>query len=638
MTVTVSSGTIGIGYTISSGGRLVVLSGGVVETPTILSGGFAILSSGAVASAATVSSGGTIIGAGELEDGSIIGGDVRDVTVVSGGVIYLEGTAEDVTLTQSSYLYVQGKGDASSTRVSSGSVLDIIGYGSGARVSSGGEELIDYVGFGTGDVVMVGGLLVLKGSVRDEEVLSGATLELDDALTTNITAGAVAFSMAVNGVEVSKGASIALGDVNIDSHATAFLAGTSAGYLTVLSGGALSGPGVIKGGLVQGWIAGVTLSSGELTLQSGGIARGLIVGAGARMAVSSGAVASTTLVNSGGKVIVSSGGVASRSTISSGGAEYVYSGGQADLDSVPNGGREIVSAGGLSEHALLAAGGTLSALSSGIVSGASVSSGGREVVSSGGLANGTAVLSGGVEFLYNGGSGLGATVSSGGKEIISLSGIASQIEVLSGGVLIDNGQVLIAGDGALRRRALGLGRDHRGRGGDLLLSGDGEKFAGKAVISGGMIELATAGRAGQRARWFSSRHRCRLGDAADRRGGRAQGGRDLRQLTLQLQRSERRYRSGGLAFVAGATATLSSSTLVLSEGGKTYRFNLGGSLAAGYVAASDGHGGTLIDPAVLAMTQAMAGFDPSPAATAGPISAATPSSQPLFTHARATHG
>jgi hypothetical protein len=74
----------------------------------------------------------------------------------------------------------------------------------------------------------------------------------------------------------------------------------------------------------------------------------------------------------------------------------------------------------------------------------------------------------------------------------------------------------------------------------------------------------------------------------------------------------------GLAYVAGASATVSGATLTLSDGGKTYKFKLAGSIGSAgtlYPVTSDGNGGTLIDPRVAGFVQTMAGFAPANAAS-----------------------
>jgi hypothetical protein len=76
-----------------------------------------------------------------------------------------------------------------------------------------------------------------------------------------------------------------------------------------------------------------------------------------------------------------------------------------------------------------------------------------------------------------------------------------------------------------------------------------------------------------------------------------------------------------IAFVSGASATLSGSILTVSDGGHTYGFTLAGSMAGTYVVTSDGHGGTLIEPPVAGFVQALAGFSARGAAITAPISA-----------------
>jgi hypothetical protein len=53
---------------------------------------------------------------------------------------------------------------------------------------------------------------------------------------------------------------------------------------------------------------------------------------------------------------------------------------------------------------------------------------------------------------------------------------------------------------------------------------------------------------------------------------------------------------------------------------------------------SDGHGGTLIDPEVVAFAHALATFAPSDAATTAVGSSASPAGQTPFLHATASAG
>jgi hypothetical protein len=78
--------------------------------------------------------------------------------------------------------------------------------------------------------------------------------------------------------------------------------------------------------------------------------------------------------------------------------------------------------------------------------------------------------------------------------------------------------------------------------------------------------------------------------------------------------------------------------LVLSDGGATYKFNLGGSIAGAYPILSDGHGGTLIDPKVVAFAQTAASFAPSDAAKTALVSSTSPTGPTPLLHATASAG
>jgi len=101
-----------------------------------------------------------------------------------------------------------------------------------------------------------------------------------------------------------------------------------------------------------------------------------------------------------------------------------------------------------------------------------------------------------------------------------------------------------------------------------------------------------------------------------------------------------------IAYVAGASATVVGSTLVLTDGGKTYTFDIAGSTAGAYPVLSDGDGGTLIDPIgaapkaidpkVLAFAHAAAAFVPSDAADLALVSSPSPTGQTPFLHATAS--
>jgi autotransporter passenger strand-loop-strand repeat protein len=303
-------------------------------------------------------------------------------------------------------------------------------------------------------------------------------------------------------------------------------------------------------------------------------------------------------------VYVSSGQTDSRATIESGAAEVIGSGGKA-IDSVVDDAEQYV-------------------LSGGSAVGATVSSGGAEIVR--GVASGTKVLSGGSGYIYAG-------------------GVASGLALAAGGVAIDDGQVLIAGAGTLAGTLSGSGAVVETGGGDLLLSGAGAAFDGRAVISGGTIELAKSGALGTGYVQFvepSTGSAVLQIDAAD---APAAGG-TFANVISNFSGAHEDIDLRSIAFVSGASATVSSSTLILTDGGKTYKFKLAGSMAGAYPVLSDGHGGTLIDPitaapkttdpTVLAFAHTAAAFAPSDAANSALVSSTSPIGETPFLHATAS--
>jgi hypothetical protein len=91
-----------------------------------------------------------------------------------------------------------------------------------------------------------------------------------------------------------------------------------------------------------------------------------------------------------------------------------------------------------------------------------------------------------------------------------------------------------------------------------------------------------------------------------------------------------------IAYVDGASATVSGHTLTLVDGGNTYKFRLAVLVSGAFPVTSDGHGGTLIDPEVLAFAHAAAAFAPSGAATTSLASSTSPVARTLLLHATAS--
>jgi autotransporter passenger strand-loop-strand repeat protein/autotransporter-associated beta strand protein len=297
--------------------------------------------------------------------------------------------------------------------------------------------------------------------------------------------------------------------------------------------------------------------------------------------------------------------------LSSGGRQTVLAGGNAERTTVLGGGAEVISSGATADAA-------------------TISSGGLQDVVAGGFAFATTILSGGQDSVS--GVTFGETVSSGGGETIGACAAAIGLTVRSGGVLVDAGEVRFAGAGTLDGTLSGSGAIVQLGAGDLVLGGSGAAFGGRAVIEAGTIELATAGAiGGVYVRFIAPATGSAVLqiDAAD---APAAGG--IFANTIEgFNSANEAIDLRGLAFVAGASATVSGAVLTLSDGGETYRFRLAGAAGA-YSVTADGHGGTLIDAKASLFTQAAAAFTP-PAAAKALASSAAPTAQPLLLHATA---
>ena len=613
-------------------GNSLQIDSGATATGTMVTGG-AVLFVDGTASGTSLASGGEVIFAG--------GGD-SGVTVGGGGNLQVDGGTADVVTIQD--------GGRASIGPGSGTV-------SGVTVRNGGDFEID--GGTAGAVTVESGatLEYFSGAAAKVVVRSGATFDFGGALTGDFTVGPVTSTTVLDGVTISSGGLIDLEAVTVSSGVTVTVAsGGTAGGLDVLKGGVVKGPGDVDGfTTVAGAISGVSLVEGYIELRSGGSASGVTVLSGASVQsnfilVDSGATATGTIVEgnaaldvdgfavgtqleSGASETVSRGSV-SAETIHDGAIELVYDG-VASGTTLLSGGRVYVEGGGRTVGAVISAGGVERVI--GATTTGTVLSGGDEVVSSGGVARATIVLSGGREYLTSGAVDANTIVSSGGSELISAGGVADALSVLSGGVLFDEGEVRIAGAGTLDGTLSGSGAIIQTTAGDLLISGVGARFSGKAAIEGGTIELATSGALGTGYVEFvepATGSAVLQIDAAD---APAAGG-TFSNTIDNFSGAHEDIDLRSIAYVAGASATVSGSTLVLTDGGKTYKFKLAGSVAGAYPVLSDGHGGTLIDPDVARFAQTAAAFAPADAAKTALVSATSPVAQSPFAHATASAG
>jgi autotransporter passenger strand-loop-strand repeat protein len=535
-----------------------------------------------------------------------------------------------------------------------GAIADALTVSAGDVLSGAGALTGHSTVAGTVSRVTVEGELeLLSGGVASHVTVTGAgdDVRVDSGASATGTVltssgGAVVSGSAtrttVGGAsdEIVYGGGVATSTTVLSGGTLDLLSGAVGDAITVSAGGKLIGSGLLAGAsYVRGEAIGVEIGSGAAErVQASGTTTGTAVGDGGYQLVSSGGVAGGTEVLSGGRQYIYSDGLASATLVSAGGCQKVSSGGVASGATVLSGGRQYVYSGGETWASTVSSGGAETVFATGSAIGATVSNGGEEVVSSGGLASATAIQSGGRLVVYAGGE-------------------ASGLAELSGGLVVDDGEVRNSGAGSLDGKLEGSGAVVETGVGDLVLSGAGTEFGGAAVISGGTLELARAGALGTGSVTFvapATGSAVLLIDAAD---APAAGGTFANTIS-NFNGADEDIDLRSIAFVSGASAKIVGSTLVLTDGGKTYSFKIAGGVAGAYPVLSDGHGGTLIDPTaiasqpnrptavepqplvpkVIAFAQAAAALAPSGAANTAPVSATSPAGQTPFAHATASAG
>jgi O-antigen biosynthesis protein len=461
---------------ILSGGQEYVAGG--VESGAIVSGGL-IIGTGGLAQG--VHFGGGYI---EIYDGGVESGTVAQGALGAGGSAYdfVYGSSVDETLGSG---FVQlDYGSATRTIVSSGGTVEVLGGGaaSGARILSGGAYFVMSGGVDSGATISAGG----HEYVYPGGVAKGATIVSGGAQI--VSSGGIASASVVSyggqvdaliggtdrGIVVSSGGA----EYVLSGGATSASQIGSGGFLYVSASGsgqgAIVGSGgiayVLSGASVSGFVASggnISLGSGStpggtaiatsalaggvVTILSGGVGSGSLVGSGGLIFVSSGGLAAASVVSSGGVIEVLSSGATSGTTIVSGGIEYVLSGGVAS-GSMANGGVIMVggtsASGGVATGAHVYAGGFIEILSGGVASATSISNGGQEIVYSGGTTINTTVLSGGSLEIMSGATENGTTVvEQGGRlaggvftlveQSVSGVGLNSPFEVIGMGSTLD---------------------------------------------------------------------------------------------------------------------------------------------------------------------------------------------------------
>jgi autotransporter passenger strand-loop-strand repeat protein len=631
--VVYSADDSGIVSGVQVGSSLEVLSGGVAQSVTIsgLANPGSYYHEGlfiAVGGSAT----GTVVDShGYLE---LDGGVAAATTVFSGGVLYDGGLANGAVVMSGGLL--SGPGSAAGLIVaSSGATVDL-----GAVVSGGVDDY--YRGASESLTVSSGGVLALAG-----EVLSaGETLQI----------GLVTATEVVSGVTVLSGATVELAATLVETGETLEL-GTGAilSGVTLQSGAVLGGPGLLEGQIIASsgaMLSGGRLAAGsELMLSAGAVGSGLSIGNGAVVSGPGLLIGQTTddgeicgaLVR--GQLAIASGGEVSGASLVPGATVSVASGGRLEgmiqlagtvTLAIQQG--ATVSAESINEfyssppQSLTLPGGDTLELVSGVIAAGAVYTAGKQLLSATidkvGLDPGATlalaapiVLAGGTVDVRSGATVSGAMVSSGGALVVS-SGGALVSPTVNGGVVFEGGATLagaLVGSGSVTES-----------GGALVLS-SAAAFRGEVVISSGQVELAGAGGVGAGSVDFaagSSGTAQLVIEAVDTPAAGATFASEL----LNFSQDGDSVLLAGLADVGGsATAVAHGSTLVLTDGGKTYDFRLGGQIAPSFVVTALG-GGVLItaDPPptshVQLMAQAMATFGASSEAPGAPTASSLVSS------------
>ena len=463
--------------------------------------------------AGTLSGNGTLVqsGPGTLALAGTLGG-LTGAVIISGGTLELTSagaagvTAINFALGTAGTLRIDGAAGPANTisGFANGGAIDLAGL----RYAGSAAPIVD------GNVVTV-----IEGTASETLAITGAAT--DALVLSDDGAGGTRLTNAAPSPVVGSGVTLTV-SAGQTSHSIGVQPG---GTLTVLAGGIASSTTLSGTELVSGTDSAALVDGGMQTLLSGGLAVGVLIGSYGNQTVSSGGTAVGGTVQIGGTQVVAAGGTASGTVVH--GWATVMSGGVASATVINLSGGGYMSAvetlsGGQSISATVGSGGTLSVLG-GTATGTAVS-GGTLSVSAGGTAFGT-ILAGGSEKIF-GGSATGTTVSSGAEQLLG-TGSSRDTVVLSGGyqalfngtvavndTVSSGGTVSSLGELAFTEaagitdsftgRLLGSGALVQSGPGTLALTGTLAAFTGTAVISGGTLELTSAGAAGSSTIAFAS--------------------------------------------------------------------------------------------------------------------------------------
>lgn len=386
------------------------------QSMTVVSKGQTLTTTaGQVLSGVTVSSGGTLVGVGAItgastDAGLVSGvslglgsaGDTSTLTVLSGGV------ARAITV----------KAGATGASVVGGIKINAGGVDSAATINSGGAETVSSGGISVAPNVSSGGIeLALAGGS-----VSGATVSPGGLLSG---AGQVSGYTLILGsaAGITYAGSSGLGTTPVlEIAGSAASVTVSSGTIQIDRGGLAVGDHIVPGAVehveLGGRVSGSVISSGALTIFSG-FGQTLGVGEATSVTVSSGGVVElvSAFISSGASLPAA--GVAASATTYNG--VTVASGGEIEylVPEIFSGHTLTARSADAVNGALVLSGAALVALSGAEVDGTFVSSGGTLTLSSGAIGgNGLVVSAGGVV------SGAGAITGNGVAEVAgTISGV-----------------------------------------------------------------------------------------------------------------------------------------------------------------------------------------------------------------------
>lgn len=356
---------------------------------------------------------------GALSNGATASG------TVSGGTAYLQvlGTQNTITSATADYMGV--------LLASNGGVIN------NANLLSGGAAVAAGNGTLSGAVVSSGGGIEVtqNGTVIDPTVLAGGVVAAGDFTAKGQTFPA--------GGTIS-GGTFAFDSTEMIRNGSA-VGGKFDGTQLVLSGGTATN-GLFDAGstqIVGGYLYSAADSSGGTTIAVGNVQ------SNANWVAQSGAIANGATINAGANAYILHGGVASGGTVAgvehvesggttigvlvSGGTEIVDSGGLTSQTTIESGGTELVNVGGSAVNTTIADGGLLDIDGGTATSSILTGSNSQMLVESGGSAVYTSALSGGT-ITDNNGNLISAWVENGAVVNIENSGYVSAINLISGGI------------------------------------------------------------------------------------------------------------------------------------------------------------------------------------------------------------